>query len=432
MGMGPWPASEKALERAGLRKEEIDLWELNEAFAAQSLGVLRELKHSEEPGQRERRRDRPRPSDRRQRRARPGDAAARHGGSRRAARRRVALHRRRSGHRHGGRAGLRVETRSVAVAALFDVDGTLLARNTAPLYMSHLRRTGQARRRDVARTLYYLLWYKLGLLDVRRALEVSMEFVRGRDEAAMRADCLAWYQEAVRPWIFPEMAALVAAHRRRRPRGGAADQRDPLPGRAAGRRSRDRAPAGHPAGRARRAVHRRGGHARCATGGGRSTGPSASPPTSRCRSRPVATSTPTPSRTFRCWIAWGTRVWYTRTRGCGGSPSDEAGRSCGRGSAAGSRRQEALDRLSPAAGVRSRGRKEADGMRTGSRDRGRRCGAGVHAAARDAGRRPGRRARHVGDADGRRRPRARGLAGRPITPAIAAHRARPARASIRR
>ena len=44
MGMGPWPASEKALERAGLRREEIDLWELNEAFAAQSLGVLRELR----------------------------------------------------------------------------------------------------------------------------------------------------------------------------------------------------------------------------------------------------------------------------------------------------------------------------------------------------------------------------------------------------
>jgi acetyl-CoA C-acetyltransferase len=43
MGMGPWPASEKALAKAGLRKEEIDLWELNEAFAAQSLGVLREL-----------------------------------------------------------------------------------------------------------------------------------------------------------------------------------------------------------------------------------------------------------------------------------------------------------------------------------------------------------------------------------------------------
>jgi acetyl-CoA C-acetyltransferase len=44
MGMGPWPACEKALEKAGLRGEEIDLWELNEAFAAQSLGVLRELR----------------------------------------------------------------------------------------------------------------------------------------------------------------------------------------------------------------------------------------------------------------------------------------------------------------------------------------------------------------------------------------------------
>ncbi len=43
MGMGPWPACEKALAQAGLKKEDIDLWELNEAFAAQSLGVLREL-----------------------------------------------------------------------------------------------------------------------------------------------------------------------------------------------------------------------------------------------------------------------------------------------------------------------------------------------------------------------------------------------------
>jgi len=48
MGMGPWPASLKALERAGLRTGDIDLWELNEAFAAQSLGVLRELKVSPE------------------------------------------------------------------------------------------------------------------------------------------------------------------------------------------------------------------------------------------------------------------------------------------------------------------------------------------------------------------------------------------------
>jgi len=44
MGIGPVPAVRKALEKAGLAAGQIDLYELNEAFAAQSLAVLRELK----------------------------------------------------------------------------------------------------------------------------------------------------------------------------------------------------------------------------------------------------------------------------------------------------------------------------------------------------------------------------------------------------
>ena len=43
MGMGPVPAIERALEKAGLTAADIDLFELNEAFAAQSLAVVREL-----------------------------------------------------------------------------------------------------------------------------------------------------------------------------------------------------------------------------------------------------------------------------------------------------------------------------------------------------------------------------------------------------
>lgn len=43
MGLGPVPATRKALERAGLSLADIDTWELNEAFAAQSLGVIRTL-----------------------------------------------------------------------------------------------------------------------------------------------------------------------------------------------------------------------------------------------------------------------------------------------------------------------------------------------------------------------------------------------------
>jgi len=43
MGIGPVPAVRRALAKAGLEASAIDLWELNEAFAAQSLAVLREL-----------------------------------------------------------------------------------------------------------------------------------------------------------------------------------------------------------------------------------------------------------------------------------------------------------------------------------------------------------------------------------------------------
>lgn len=43
MGMGTVPAIERALEKADLSLKDIDLFELNEAFAAQSLGVLGEL-----------------------------------------------------------------------------------------------------------------------------------------------------------------------------------------------------------------------------------------------------------------------------------------------------------------------------------------------------------------------------------------------------
>lgn len=43
MGMGPVPATRKALARAGLSLDQMDVIELNEAFASQALAVLREL-----------------------------------------------------------------------------------------------------------------------------------------------------------------------------------------------------------------------------------------------------------------------------------------------------------------------------------------------------------------------------------------------------
>jgi acetyl-CoA acyltransferase len=48
MGIGPVPAVHKALTRAGLKLEDIDLIEINEAFAAQTLAVIRLLKANAE------------------------------------------------------------------------------------------------------------------------------------------------------------------------------------------------------------------------------------------------------------------------------------------------------------------------------------------------------------------------------------------------
>lgn len=52
MGIGPAPATEAALHRAGLTLNDIDLIELNEAFAAQALAVMREWKFTDEDHQR--------------------------------------------------------------------------------------------------------------------------------------------------------------------------------------------------------------------------------------------------------------------------------------------------------------------------------------------------------------------------------------------
>ena len=43
MGLGPVPATRKALARAGIKAEALDVVEINEAFASQALACIREL-----------------------------------------------------------------------------------------------------------------------------------------------------------------------------------------------------------------------------------------------------------------------------------------------------------------------------------------------------------------------------------------------------
>ena len=68
---GPAAACRKALKRARMQPGDIDLWEINEAFAAVVLRFMRALDAAARQGQRQRRRHRARPSARRHRRDDP-------------------------------------------------------------------------------------------------------------------------------------------------------------------------------------------------------------------------------------------------------------------------------------------------------------------------------------------------------------------------
>ncbi len=103
MGVGPIPATRLALERAGLSLDDIDLVELNEAFASQAAGLPARARDRPRQAERERRRDRDRPPTRRLRRALDRHARARAAPPRRPLWRRHDVHRRGPGHGNGDR-----------------------------------------------------------------------------------------------------------------------------------------------------------------------------------------------------------------------------------------------------------------------------------------------------------------------------------------
>ncbi len=101
MGMGPVPATRKLCARLGLTPQDFDVIELNEAFASQSLAVLRELGLADDAAARQRqwRRHRAGPPARHVRRPHRRHRRAGTGPHRQAPRPRHHVHRRRPGHR---------------------------------------------------------------------------------------------------------------------------------------------------------------------------------------------------------------------------------------------------------------------------------------------------------------------------------------------
>ena len=99
-------------------------------------------------------------------------------------------------------------------AAFFDLDGTLLTVNSARLWLRHERRRGRVSTGQLVRAALMLGGYRMGVLDMDRALRSALTTLTGRDEDAIREETRAWWREEVRTFAAPGARPALERHRR--------------------------------------------------------------------------------------------------------------------------------------------------------------------------------------------------------------------------
>jgi HAD superfamily hydrolase (TIGR01490 family) len=99
------------------------------------------------------------------------------------------------------------------VAAFFDLDRTLLTVNSGRLWAEAERRSGRISREQLAWAMLYLAGYKLGVIDMERAMDHAVRTLTGMSEGTLRARTHAWYDGQVRHFAAPGAFAAIAQHR---------------------------------------------------------------------------------------------------------------------------------------------------------------------------------------------------------------------------
>jgi len=103
----------------------------------------------------------------------------------------------------------------MSIAAFFDLDGTLLTVNSANLWVKRELRLGRIRYWQFLRAAMWLGGYRLGMLDMDRALTAALTQLVGVDEESIRAETHKWWREEVRPHIAPGVRVVLEMHRQR-------------------------------------------------------------------------------------------------------------------------------------------------------------------------------------------------------------------------
>ena len=99
-------------------------------------------------------------------------------------------------------------------AALFDLDRTLVRKDTATLYVKWQREVGLATTRDLARTMWWVAQYTFGVLDARAVAARAIGTLAGKPEQKMIDECETWYESHVLPHVANEGRRAVERHKR--------------------------------------------------------------------------------------------------------------------------------------------------------------------------------------------------------------------------
>jgi len=97
-------------------------------------------------------------------------------------------------------------------AALFDMDRTLLRVETASLYVRYQREIGEATWQDMARALYWVTQYTLGVIDMPKVAEQALRSFKGVPEIVLSARCDDWFRSHVERHITDEGRRAVERH----------------------------------------------------------------------------------------------------------------------------------------------------------------------------------------------------------------------------
>jgi HAD superfamily hydrolase (TIGR01490 family) len=98
-------------------------------------------------------------------------------------------------------------------AALFDMDRTLVRKETASLYVRFQRERGEATLRDLAQVLYWVAQYTLGVIDAQAVARRAIAGYAGTEERFVRERCDEFFRTKVVRHVADRGREAIARHR---------------------------------------------------------------------------------------------------------------------------------------------------------------------------------------------------------------------------